>query len=119
MLRVRDVQIEALAKSKKEASYRRLAAELRESSPFATSHLSDDQLLAMIEQSALKAQIYGATSSHAITAFVKMSVFAGRAFDQDPDIRRYLETPDLDPDYKIVLLAETVCKTLGDRTDGS
>jgi len=87
---------------------------LRQSSPTATSYLSDDKLLAIIDQATKKARRYGVKSSEATTMFVKIAVFFGISFDEHPTIRQYLEAPELDPDYKIKLLAELVAKNVKD-----
>lgn len=111
-MRIRTNQVEEMGRGKKDESFRRLLAELRQSSPFATSHLDDASLLNIIEQATEKAQAYGVTSNKATTDFVKMAVFAGISFDEDPAIQQYLRNPDLDPDYKVSLLAELAAKKL-------
>ena len=105
-MQIRNEQTEQIRLGRREESFRRLLAELRQSAPLATSHLDDANLLDIIEQAAEKAREYGVKSSKATTAFVKIAVFAGISFDQDPAVQQYLQAPELDPDYKVTLLAE-------------
>ena len=109
-------QIEQMMQLRKKASFQRLLLELRRSSPTAVSHLDDERLLAIIEQAATKAKIYGIKSSGATTQFVKIAVFAGLDFDKEPAIAQYLAAPELDPDYKITLLSELVAKKMQEVT---
>ena len=66
----------------------------------------------IIEQAVEKAQGYGIQSGEATTTFVKIAVFAGISFDKDPAIQQYLQAPELDPDYKVTLLAELTSKKM-------
>jgi|ERR1044072_831612 hypothetical protein len=113
-MQIRTNQVEDMSTAKKEESFRRLLVDLRQSSPFATSHLDDASLLTIIEQATAKAHAYGITSNKATTDFVKMAVFAGISFDEDPAVQQFLRTPDLDPDYKVTLLAELAAQKLND-----
>ncbi len=113
-MQIRTNQVEDMSQAKKHESFRRLLADLRQSSPIATSHLDDASLLTIIEQATEKAHTYGITSNKATTDFVKMAVFAGISFDEEPAIHQFLRTPDLDPDYKVTLLAELAAKKLND-----
>jgi len=109
-MKTRKEQVEKMTAAKKQESFRRLAAELRESAPTATSHLDDDGLMEIIKQATDKALAYGVRSSKATTAFVKMAVFAGISFDQDPSVQQFLKSPDLELDYKVTLLAEAAAQ---------
>lgn len=111
-MRIRSNQLVQITHAQREESFRRLAMELRRTSPHATSHLDDDSLLETIRQASEKARAYGIESDAATTLFSKIAVFAGSSFDQDPTIQRFLRAPELDPDYKIALLAELVTKKL-------
>lgn len=111
-MQIRNRQVKQMDQVKKKESFRRLLVELRQSAPRATSHLDDESLLAIIEQAAEKASEHGVKSSSATTAFVKIAVFAGISFDQDPAVRQYLQAPELDPDYKVTLLAELVSEKM-------
>jgi len=111
-MRIRSDQIEQMRQAKQRESYVRVLADLRETSPQATFHLDDASLLAVIEKAAGKARAYGVTGEKATTAFVKMAVFVGISFDEDPTVRQYLQAPELDPDYKVILLAQLVSSKL-------
>jgi hypothetical protein len=115
-MQIRANQIEEMSQAKREESFRRLLVDLRQSAPSATSQFDDESLLSIIRQACDKAANYGVKSSDATTAFVKMAVFAGINFDDDPTIRQYLRTPDLDPDYKVSLLAELVTQKINEGT---
>lgn len=112
MFKIRKEQLVQMEEARKKESYQRLCAELRRSSPVATSHLDDNSLLSVIEQAARKASKYGVTSSQSVTTFVKIAVFAGLAFDENPPIREFLQTPELDPDYKVNQLAKLASEKL-------
>ncbi|PZN81337.1 MAG: hypothetical protein DM484_08550 [Candidatus Methylumidiphilus alinenensis] len=111
-MEIRKEQIEQMMQLRQKASYERLLRELRRSSPTAVSHLDDERLLAIIEQAARKAKVYGIKNGEATTQFVRIAVFAGLDFDKEPAIAQYLAAPELDPDYKITLLAELVAKKM-------
>jgi hypothetical protein len=111
-MQIRTSQVTQLDRAKKIESFRRLLAELRHSAPQATSHLDDESLLTIIEQATAKARKYGVQSSEATTAFVKIAVFVGPSFDKDAAVKQFLEAPELDPDYKVTLLAELVSEKL-------
>lgn len=111
-MEISKTQIEQIDRSKKLASYQRLLTELRQTSPNSVAHLDDTSLLDMIELAAKNAKDQGIRSSTAITLFIKMSVFAGLDFYRQPDIERYLSAPELDQDYKVILLADLLSKKL-------
>jgi len=113
-MQIRADQLEQMDQARKDESFRRLVADLRQSAPQATSHLTDEALLTIIEQAVENAHGYGVQSSEATTAFVKIAVFAGISFDKDPAVQNYLRTPELDPDYKVILLAELASKKMKD-----
>jgi hypothetical protein len=113
-MQIREDQILQMARARRDESYRLMLAELRQTAPGATAHFDDAKLLATIRQAAEKAREYGVTSNRATTDFVKIAVFAGISFDQDPTVQRFLKSPELDPNYKVSLLAELVAKRLNE-----
>ena len=115
-MQIRPNQVAEMSQAKREQSFRGLLLDLRESAPSATAQFDDESLLSIIRQACDKAATYGVKSNEATTAFIKMAVFAGINFDDDPTIRRYLRTPDLDPDYKVKLLAELVTQKMNEGT---
>lgn len=112
LVRIRKKQVEQFAQSRRHKSQRILMAELRESAPTATAQYTDAELLDVMEQASQKAASYGIESSDSTTAFVKLAVFAGLNFDNDPTVQRFLRSPELTPDFKTQLLASLVAEKL-------
>jgi len=111
-MKIRPKQIDQVTLARRQESQRLLLNELRQTAPAATAHSDDAQLLTVIEQATAKARTYGVTSNEATTTFVKLAVFAGSCFDEEPGVKRFLQSPDLSPDYKVTLLAELVVGNL-------
>jgi len=115
-MQIRANQVEEMSQAKKEQSFRSLLLDLRESAPLATAQFDDASLLSIIRQASDKASSYGLKSNEATTTFIKIAVFAGIDFDHDPTIGQYLRNPDLDPDYKVNLLAELAAQKMNEGT---
>jgi hypothetical protein len=111
-VRLRSEQVEQLRTAKREESFERLLAELRTSSPQATAHLDDAELLAIMRQAADRAGSHGVTGAQATATYIKMAVFFGITFDEDPAVIKFLKAPGLDPDFKVSLLANLVSSKL-------
>ena len=109
-MRIRSNQIEKMGQKSTQESQQSLIDELRQTAPTATAHYDDAALRSVIEQATVKAGTYGITSRESTTTFVKLAVFAGPCFDEEPSVKRFLELPDLSPDYKVVLLGELVAE---------
>lgn len=109
-MKIRNNQIEQMLQAGRQESNQSLIDEMRQIAPVATSHYNDAELLTVIEQATTKAGTYGITSSESTTTFVKLAIFAGPRFDEEPGVKRFLQSPDLSPDYKIVLLGELVAE---------
>ena len=114
-MRIRSNQIEKILQESTQESQQSLMDELRQTAPTATAHYDDTELRSVIEQATVKARTYGITSSESTTTFVKLAVFAGLCFDEEPSVKRFLESPDLSPDYKVVLLGELVVENMKQR----
>lgn len=115
-MKISEQQLAQLGEARRKQSFRRLLTELRQSAPLTTSRLTDETLLDSIEQACNRATEYGVASSKGMTAFAKMAVFSEPSFDRDPAINQYLRSPDLDPDYKITLLAELTARKIREGT---
>lgn len=113
-MQIQEDQLAQMSRLKKEESYRQMLSELRQSLPTATAYHDDPSLLAIIEQAVEKARAHGVESSIAITTFVKIAVIAGLSFDEAPDVRKYFDMPELEPDYKVTLLGTLVSKNLNE-----
>lgn len=111
-VQIRQSQIADMTSLRKEASYRSMVHQLRTSTPNAVKGFSDDSLLNVIRAAAAKAESYGITKAEPLTMFVKLAVFAGPSFDQHPAVAGFLRIPELDPDYKVTLLAQLVAEKL-------
>ena len=111
-VQVRKNQIDQMCLLRKEKSYRSMRNQLRKSSPDATRGFDDNSLLVLIRSAATKAESYGIMSGESVTTFVKLAVFAGLSFDEHPSVAQFLRMPELDPDYKVKLLAQLVAEKL-------
>lgn len=89
-----------------------ICAELRAQVPERTAPLNDDALLKAVAEAYTKSLGYGIGTGGGVRRFIKLAVLVNPKFDEAPDVQRFLRMPDLDPDTKIKLLAQSVAQRL-------
>jgi hypothetical protein len=87
-------QLAAMNQMAHENFHKRLIAFLREEIPEETASMDDAALRQRIVYSEQRAAIYGIRSEAGIAQFVCLTFYAGPEFDEIPDVKAFLETPD-------------------------
>jgi hypothetical protein len=113
---VRGKQIDGM-KVAIDATYdRKLMNYFRQNHADTTSQYSDPELLGVISTARERALSYGIQGDEGTKKFIIMAVLISPTFDEDPTVNRYLKQPDLDPDFKIVALADQVAHDIRERS---
>ena len=109
---VRADQMREMQVTRETLFFQRICAELRAQVPERTAPLDDDALLKAVAEAYTKSLGYGISTGGGVRRFVKLAVLVNPKFDEAPDVQRFLRMPDLDPDTKIKLLAQSVAQRL-------
>jgi hypothetical protein len=103
---VRSNQVAEMNESMRAEYHRKLMKHFRQKHPEITARFGDSELLAIVSNACDKAQSYGIQTGEGTRKFVAMAVLIRPDFDEEPTVHRYLKQPDLDPDFKIITLAD-------------
>jgi len=93
-MRLGKEQLAAMDSAARENFRKRLIAFLREELPDETASMDDTALRQRIVYSEQRAAPYGIESEAGIAQFVCLTFLAGPEFDEIPDVKAFLETPD-------------------------
>jgi hypothetical protein len=115
---VRSDQVENISASQGTEYHRKLARQLRANHREATARYTDAEMLKIIESAHERATGYGIRREEGVRKFITMAVLIHPNFDEDPTVKSYLKQPDLDPDFKIVKLADRVGKNIREQQPG-
>jgi hypothetical protein len=112
MLTIRNEQMKSLDDTMQAEYHRRLLRFYRATVPEATARYDDDTLLQQIADGHRRAGMYGIHSREGIVRFVGLGIMTTPHFDDDPAVKRFLLSPELDPDFKIQVLSDLTAKKL-------
>jgi hypothetical protein len=113
---VRGTQMDDMSAAMDAAYDRKLMIYFRENHASATAQYNDAELLNVISSARARAPSYGIRGGEGTRKFIYLAVLISPTFDDDPNVKRYLKQPDLDPDFKIVSLAHQVGHDIGERS---
>jgi hypothetical protein len=100
-MKVRPAQVDSMGAEATAQYCRELRDFFRDKCPGLVQRLDDDTLIARIAAAVERAGAQGLESDAGNIAFVGMSLAAGPAFFDDPEINRFLAMPGNDHDAKV------------------
>jgi hypothetical protein len=93
-MRIGKQQLAAMNEMALENFHKRLIAFLREEIPEETASMDNSALRQRIVDCEQRAEPHGITSEAGIAQFVCLTFSAGPEFDEIPEVKTFLETPD-------------------------
>lgn len=105
---IRQEQLEIFDAAAQEEFRRRVAAYLRKHLPQQTGAFDDQDFLVRIQEWQSCAAIYGVITERAIAKWCLLSMLAGKAFHEQPEVHQYLCEPQPDPATKIDTLVDAL-----------
>ena len=93
-MRLGKEQLAAMDEMARESFHKRLIAFLRKEIPEETVSMDDAALRQRIAYSEQRAALHGINSEAGIAQFVCLTFLAGLEFDEIPDVKAFLETPN-------------------------
>jgi len=115
---IRSDQVDDMAASQLSAYHRKLARQFRANHREATARYTNDEMLTIIASAHDRATGYGIRREEGVRKFITMAVLIHPNFDDEPTVKSYLKQPDLDPDFKIIRLADRVGKNIREQQPG-
>ena len=113
---IRSEQTDEMMRRMRDEYHRKLMDYFRLNHGDATAQFSDGELLSIIAAACDRARSYGIDSGEGTQKFVVIEVLINPNFDDDPTVKRYLKQPDLDPDFKIMTLADQVARNIREQS---
>ena len=74
--------------------------------------VTDASLLNLVAGQVQRAHTWGIDTPEGVIQFIALGVLVSPTFDEHPAVRRFLNAPDLDPDFKISVLSQLTTKKL-------
>lgn len=106
MLVIREEQMKVFDAAAEASFERRLAALVREIQPELVSELDEDDLLACVQAGIERARGHGLGGEQSIGIFVGWMLEIAPNFDEQPNIRRLLTYPGLEPEQRLELVEQ-------------
>ncbi|MDC3960493.1 hypothetical protein [Polyangium jinanense] len=112
MLKIKQLQMHALADAETRDFEQRVLAHLRRCSPGKTEARSDEELRALIRDGLALAESYGILSERGVCLYIDLMVRFGEDFDRAPGLRwitQYLsDTSITDPEARILAVFDAL-----------
>jgi hypothetical protein len=114
MLKIREAQLSAIQRVRREQFQEWLARHLRERLPNKTSALDDPALADFVRRGHARAEAFGLTRGSSICMFVDLLMALGEDFDKEGTIKeRLASTAIVDPNDRVDAVAAMVAQRAG------